>query len=122
LRHYSVKGVKDQLIEVFLNICTNAIEAMQPGGGELSVDMVLSGRKDQVGVVIGDSGPGVDKEILPHLFEPFVTSKEYGLGLGLSICYEIIKKHGGHITVESQTGRGTSFTIWLPVVARRNLK
>jgi nitrogen fixation negative regulator NifL len=122
LRHYSVKGVKDQLIEVFLNICTNAIEAMQPGGGELSVDMVLSSRKDQVGVVIGDSGPGVDNEILPHLFEPFVTSKEYGLGLGLSICYEIIKKHGGHITVESQTGRGTSFTIWLPVVARRNLK
>jgi len=117
LSHYSVNGVKDQLIEVFLNICTNAIEAMQPGGGELSVDMVLSSRKDQVGVVICDSGPGVDKGILPHLFEPFVTSKEYGLGLGLSICYEIIEKHGGQITVESKTGQGTSFTVWLPIIA-----
>jgi nitrogen fixation negative regulator NifL len=122
LSHYSVNGVKDQLIEVFLNICTNAIEAMQPGGGELSVDMVLSSRKDQVGVVIGDSGPGVDKEILPHLFEPFVTSKEYGLGLGLSICYEIIEKHGGQITVESKTGRGTSFTVWLPIIAGRKTR
>jgi signal transduction histidine kinase len=88
----------------------------------LSVDMVLSSTKDQVGVVICDSGPGIDKEILPHLFEPFVTSKDYGLGLGLSICYKIIEKHGGQITVVSKTGQGTSFTVWLPINAGRKTR
>jgi signal transduction histidine kinase len=48
------------------------------------------------------------------MFEPFITTKEYGLGLGLSICYGNIQKHGGQITVESEPGQGTSFTIWLP--------
>jgi PAS domain S-box-containing protein len=122
LSHYSVKGVKDQLIEVFLNICTNAIEAMQPDGGKLSIDMVLSTKKDQVGVVVSDSGPGVDASVLPHIFEPFITTKEYGLGLGLSICYGIIEKHDGQITVTSQPGQGTSFTVWLPIIAKRNTK
>jgi two-component system NtrC family sensor kinase len=54
---------------------------------------------------------------LPHIFEPFITTKEFGLGLGLSICYGIVQKHGGQITVDSQPGQGTSFTIWLPVLA-----
>jgi PAS domain S-box-containing protein len=122
LGHYSVNGIKDQLIEVFLNICTNAIEAMQPDGGRMSVDMVLSNKKDQVGVVICDSGPGIDPEVLPHIFEPFITSKEYGLGLGLSICYGIIEKHGGQITVQSHPGQGTTFTIWLPIITVRGTK
>ena len=120
LRHYSVNGIKDQLIEVFLNICTNAIEAMQPAGGTLSVDMALSNKKDQVKVVISDSGPGIDPEILAHIFEPFITTKEYGLGLGLSICYQIVEKHGGQITVKNQPGQGTSFTVWLPTISARN--
>jgi signal transduction histidine kinase len=94
----------------------NAIEAMQPIGGTLSVNMIYSAEKDQVGVVISDSGPGIKPEILPHLFEPFTTTKEFGLGLGLSICYGIIQKHSGQITVESQPGQGTNFTIWLPIV------
>jgi signal transduction histidine kinase len=109
-----VDCIKDQLIEVLLNISMNAIEAMQPEGGVLSVNMVFS--NEQVGVVISDTGEGISPEILPRVFEPFITTKEFGLGLGLSISYGIIQKHGGQITVESQPGEGTRFTIWLPVI------
>ena len=113
--HCYVNCVRDQIIEVFLNICMNGIEAMQPAGGILSVDMILTTDTDQVGVTITDSGPGINADILSHIFEPFVTTKGYGLGLGLSISYGIIQKHGGQITVESQPAQGTKFTIWLPI-------
>jgi two-component system cell cycle sensor histidine kinase/response regulator CckA len=118
IKHYSIICVRDQIIEVFLNVCMNAIEAMQPAGGTLSVNIFHTSGKEQVGIEISDSGPGVVPELLPHIFEPFITTKEYGLGLGLSICYGIIEKHGGQITVESQPGQGTSFTIWLPIISR----
>jgi PAS domain S-box-containing protein len=111
-----VNCLKDQLIEVFLNISLNAVEAMQSAGGILSVKIIYNNDKTQVGVVFSDTGPGIRSEILPHIFEPFITTKEYGLGLGLSICYGIIQKHGGQITVESQPGEGTSFTVWLPML------
>ena len=66
--------------------------------------------------MIGDTGQGIKPEIQDHIFEPFTTTKEYGLGLGLSICYGIVQKHGGQITLESQLGQGTNFTVWLPIV------
>jgi nitrogen fixation negative regulator NifL len=115
IEHCSINCTRDQIIEVFLNICMNAIEAMQPNGGTLSVNLVNSSDKAQVGVIFSDSGPGIKPELLQHIFEPFITTKEFGLGLGLSICYGIIQKHGGQITVDSQPGQGTSFTIWLPI-------
>ena len=62
-----------------------------------------------------DSGPGIDANILPHIFEPFMTTKGGGLGLGLSISFGIIQKHGGQITVDNQPGQGATFTIWLPI-------
>jgi signal transduction histidine kinase len=113
LTNCRVDCVKDQIIEVLLNISLNAIEAMGPEGGVLSVNMVFSDA--QVGVVISDTGPGIRSDILPRIFEPFITTKQYGLGLGLSISYGIIQKHGGQINVESQPGQGTRFTIWLPL-------
>jgi two-component system NtrC family sensor kinase len=116
LKECKVFGAKDQLIEVFLNLCTNAVDSMQPDGGELSVDMDFNTSKRKVGVIFKDTGPGISPEILPHIFEPFMTTKEYGLGLGLSICYGIIQKHGGQITVDSLPCQGTSFTVWLPIV------
>ncbi len=117
LKRCTINCVKEQLIEVFLNISLNAVEAMQSTGGILSVNMVRSPDKSQVGVIFSDNGPGINPEILPHLFEPFVTTKQHGLGLGLSICYGIIQKHGGQITVDSLPDQGTSFTVWLPVLA-----
>jgi nitrogen fixation negative regulator NifL len=120
LQECSVDCVKDQLIEVFLNISTNAIEAMKPAGGTLTIDMVFPANEDKVGIIFTDTGQGIAPDILLHIFEPFTTTKEYGLGLGLSICYTIVQKHGGQITVDSQPGQGTSFTVWLPVVASIN--
>jgi two-component system NtrC family sensor kinase len=96
----------------------NAIEAMQTHGGTLSIDMVFPIDRNQVGVKFSDSGPGITAEIMDHLFEPFTTTKESGLGLGLSICYGIIQKHGGQMMAESQPGLGTTFTIWLPLAVQ----
>jgi nitrogen fixation negative regulator NifL len=117
LEHCRINCIKDQIIEVFLNISMNAIEAMQPAGGTLSVNMIHSTDKSQVGVVFSDTGPGIKPEVVNHIFEPFVTTKEFGLGLGLSICYGIIQKHAGQITIESQPGQGTSFIVWLPIAS-----
>ncbi len=115
--HVSISCAREQIIEVFLNISTNAIEAMQPGGGTLSVSPVYSNDRRKVGIIFADTGQGITPEILPHIFEPFITTKEYGLGLGLSICYGFIQKHGGQITVDSVVGQGTKFTVWLPIIS-----
>jgi PAS domain S-box-containing protein len=109
-----VRCEKERIQQVFINLAVNAIEAMQPGGGTLSVDMILSDDSRRVGVLFQDTGPGIPPELRKNLFEPFVTTKPTGLGLGLPICYEIAQKHGGQITVESQPGQGAAFTLWLP--------
>ncbi len=114
-----INCVRDQILEVFLNISMNAIEAMKSTGGTLSVDMDLN--DEQVGVIFTDNGPGISPEIMPHMFEPFMTTKSSGLGLGLSISYGIIQRHGGQIVVENRPDGGASFTVRLPV-ARKNKK
>jgi PAS domain S-box-containing protein len=112
LQRCYIDCVRDQILEVFLNICMNAVEAMQMDGGMIFVDMVKSG--DRVGVIIKDTGPGIPDEIARHIFEPFMTNKTSGLGLGLSISYGIVQRHGGQILMETQPGQGATFTIWLP--------
>jgi signal transduction histidine kinase len=109
-----VEGVPDQLNQVFLNICLNAIDAMEVHGGSLKIDFKVNADATQVGIGFQDSGAGLPPEVKAKLFEPFITTKEKGLGLGLVICYDIIQKHNGHIEVESQLGKGATFTIWLP--------
>ena len=116
MRPYQVSCVRDQIIEVLLNITMNAIEAMQPTGGTLAVNMIQSTDQSRVGVVLHDSGPGIKPDVLAHIFEPFMTTKELGLGLGLSICYDIVQKHGGNITIDSHPGQGATFIVWLPIV------
>jgi len=104
----------DQLQQVFLNISLNALDAM-PDGGELHIAMK---RKDGfVEIVFTDTGGGIDEAIRDRIFDPFFTTKPVGkgTGLGLSICYGIIKEHDGTITVKSKKGKGTTFTIRLPV-------
>jgi signal transduction histidine kinase len=111
-----VEGIPDQIKQVFLNISLNAIEAMQPEGGLLEVDVIYSNSFDRVGVYFADSGSGISKDNLSKLFEPFFTTKDSGTGLGLSICYDIIQRHGGEITYANREGGGASFTVWLPLV------
>lgn len=102
----------NQLKQAFLNIILNAIEAMS-SGGELSVgtQTVVSGQVSRVQVIIKDTGAGIPQKDLPHIFDPFYSTKDKGTGLGLSITYEIIKKHSGSISVESEAGKGTEVKI-----------
>ncbi|MGC8800731.1 sensor histidine kinase [Chloroflexus sp.] len=108
----------DQLRQVFLNIILNACDAM-PGGGTLTVRSELIATRSEkpmtLAVSISDTGVGIDPEHIPHLFEPFYTTKPHGTGLGLAISAHIITQHGGRITVDSQPGVGTTFTILLPL-------
>jgi len=115
-----VKVDKTQMHQVFLNLFLNAIQAM-PNGGELKIEAspILSNslegfKKNFIKVVISDTGRGIPPHIVHKIFDPFFTTKPRGIGLGLSITYQIIKKHGGTIKVESQWEKGTSFVINLP--------
>lgn len=101
----------EQIEQVFINLFTNAVEAM-PDGGRISVR--IDGVGDAVKLIFKDSGKGISKDAIDKIFEPFFTTKDKGTGLGLAIVFNIIKKHGGDITVESEEGRGTTFTITLP--------
>ncbi len=112
-----VRGEKERIQQVFINLATNAIEAMQPEGGTLTVGLIQSEDSREAGVVFRDTGPGIPPELIPNLFEPFVTTKSSGLGLGLSICYEIAQKHGGHISAENTPGSGAAFTFWIPLAS-----
>ncbi len=113
-------GIPNQLKQVLLNISLNAVDAMQPHGGELFVRALRDDEHGQIGLELRDTGPGLDTEIIPNLFEPFFTTKESGMGLGLAICYDIVQNHGGQITVENAKlpAQGAVFTIWLPCNGR----
>jgi PAS domain S-box-containing protein len=113
LQRCYINCVRDQILEVFLNISMNAIEAMQAHGGTLFVNMNVSG--EWAAVIFKDSGPGISNDMMLHLFEPFMTTKASGLGLGLSITYGIVQRHGGQILVDNQPGQGASFTVLLPL-------
>ncbi|MDP2105506.1 MAG: ATP-binding protein, partial [Desulfobulbaceae bacterium] len=108
-----VLAIADQIKQVLLNLLHNALEAM-PKGGEITIITKSSGRNAFVS--IGDTGSGISPADLDHIFEPFFTTKPAvkGTGLGLSVTYGIIKRHGGDIQVQSQQGKGTTFTITLP--------
>ena len=110
-----VNGNPRNLEQVFLNLFLNAMEAM-PSGGTLKI--TATRREDFVRVAVQDSGSGIAPEHLEQVFEPFFTTKEAGegTGLGLSVSYSIVEKHGGRLEVESQPGRGTTFTVTLPAV------
>lgn len=115
-----ITGDVNQLQELFLNLLTNAMDAM-PGGGELEVNtginQIAERSKETITITIKDNGYGIDEASLQKIFEPFFTTKERnkGTGLGLSICRDITKTHHGEIHVSSHVGKGTTFTIVLPV-------
>ncbi|MBW2606049.1 MAG: PAS domain S-box protein [Deltaproteobacteria bacterium] len=109
-----VYASKDQLRQVFLNMISNSRDAM-PEGGTFSVKTKPG--KDNMYIEISDTGTGVKEERLGKIFDAFYTTKDSvkGVGLGLSVCYGIIREHGGEIKVESKLGSGTTFIITLPV-------
>jgi two-component system NtrC family sensor kinase len=113
-----VSGNPRHLQQVFLNLFLNAIQAM-PAGGELHVE--VAHQDEFVRVAVRDAGVGIPEEDLEKIFEPFFTTKEAGegTGLGLSVSYSIVEKHGGRIEVASRPGEGSTFTVFLPVAAER---
>jgi len=111
-----VMADKSQLQQVFLNILVNAAQAVGERGTITTVTR-YDAAEDSVEVRIADTGRGIPPHEIAHIFDPFFTTKTsgHGTGLGLSIAYGIVRRHNGTITVESQLGHGTTFTIWLPV-------
>ena len=110
-----------QLNQVFLNLINNAAQAIESGTGEISLVTRMEGT-DHVAVEIADNGKGIPPEIMSKIFDPFFTTKAVGkgTGLGLSISYKIIEQHGGSISVDSTVGKGTRFTIVLPLTPPAN--
>lgn len=103
----------NKLLQVFSNLVTNGYQAM-PDGGTLIVSS-QKGESDQVTVTISDTGMGISDEHMKKLFEPLFTTKTKGIGLGLVVSQGIVKAHGGQINVASTVGKGTIFTVTLPV-------
>ncbi len=103
----------DQMSQVLLNLFLNADHAMAEGG---TLRIGLRSHKGQVALTVGDTGHGIPEDILPKIFTPFFTTKEVGkgTGLGLSVVHGIIEEHRGTISVHSEVGKGTTFTITLP--------
>ena len=110
----------DQIQQVFINLIKNAAEASSPGGS-LQVTVApgpARGRRGHGPTVVArvrDHGSGISPEHLKTIFEPFFTTKPGGTGLGLYICHDIVKRHGGALTVQSESGRGTTFSVELPL-------
>ena len=115
-------GNQNQIQQVIINLCSNAIDAM-PDGGKITVRTRSGpvGNEKKIILEVEDNGSGIPEEVRGKMFNPFFTTKEVGkgTGLGLSLVYEIIQRHNGVIKVESDCGRGTTFTIILPTVADR---
>jgi signal transduction histidine kinase len=117
--HHDLGSVRDvvgdlgKMEQVFINILSNATDAM-PEGGDIFITTEQQG--DDVQIRISDTGAGIPPENLSRVFDPFFTTKETGsgTGLGLSICYGIVKQHGGTIEISSTQGKGTTVTVRLP--------
>jgi len=105
---------KEQMKQVILNVLMNAIQAM-PEGGELGLTGKVSEDGQGIQLSVHDSGIGIPPEDINKLFDPFFSKKEGGIGLGLSIAHRIIDQHHGKIEVESNPGKGTLFSLWLPI-------
>jgi len=104
-----------QMQQVFINIMLNASQAMSVAGGTLTITSYLSDDRSFVCAEFSDTGCGISEEDLAHIFDPFFTTKSEGTGLGLSISYGIVENNDGKIEVKSRLGKGTAFTVLLPV-------
>jgi heavy metal sensor kinase len=123
LEDLTVEGDKIKLEQLFLNLLENAVK-YTPSGGSISVSIV---RGDKTAVIaVKDTGIGISKEHIPHLFERFYridkarSRAEGGAGLGLAICKHIAEVHGGRIEVESKIGEGSTFSVFIPILEKAN--
>jgi signal transduction histidine kinase len=105
--------MSDQMRQVVLNLFLNAIEAMGPGG-RLTARTLSLPRQNEILFTVQDTGPGIAADILPKVFDAFITDKQTGTGLGLTITRDIIEQHFGRIEAANDPQGGAVFSIWLP--------
>jgi len=120
-----VTADSSQIQSVLMNILLNALDATDPGGSvtvvsRLQASPEKAGQKG-VDLAVTDTGCGIPPENITKLFDPFFSTKEVGqgTGLGLSVSYGIVERHGGAIRVKSEVGKGSTFTIWLPIEGKK---
>lgn len=114
----AVESDANRLSQVILNVLVNAVQAIPPGSPTQNEVRVTSSMADGfLDLVVSDTGPGIDSEVIEKIFDPFFTTKESGIGtgLGLSIALDVMESLGGDLTVESEPGEGAKFTIRLPL-------
>jgi len=114
---------RTQIKQMLVNLVQNGIDAVV-NSGRVTISARVSDRTDGVDIKVSDSGCGIQPENIQRLFTPFFTTKEggKGTGLGLAIAYGIVKMHYGDIQVESEPGKGTTFSIWLPIGSQDQAK
>ncbi|MDZ7754491.1 MAG: HAMP domain-containing sensor histidine kinase [Gammaproteobacteria bacterium] len=110
-----VQGNTDALCTVVQNLVNNAVEA---GGPEVGIQLRLRGEGDELLIEVGDDGPGMDEEQARRVFEPFVSARSGGTGLGLAVAHAVVQAHGGRIDLATAPGQGARFTLALPVSRR----
>lgn len=116
-----VVGDRIQLQQVIINLMVNAIQALtQPGVGNRVLTMRVSREDNEIGIEVEDTGPGIDPDHVPRLFNAFFTTKPEGMGMGLSICKSIVEAHRGRIEVKPANPNGAVFRVTLPVAASPN--
>ncbi len=126
---HKIKADPGNLEQIILNLSVNAVDAM-PNGGILTIKTENEFIDEELGTIIpvphpgsyvclfiSDNGEGMDKKIVPHIFDPFYTTKKTGTGLGLSVVYGIIKQHNGGISVYSEPGEGSTFRVYFPALS-----
>ena len=130
-----IMGNPSQLHQLFMNLCANASQAMENSGGILEIDLTdvrldsqstlpLSELKsgNYIKITVTDTGPGISPDIIDSIFEPYFTTKGVGegTGMGLALVHGIVESYGGKITVDSELGKGTAFSVYLPIVKRKD--
>ena len=120
IKGITIEADRLQMQELFGNILNNAYEASPETGGEIEVVGSVHGT-NFIKITIKDNGIGIDENDLKRLFEPFFSTKAKGTGLGLTVCYQIVKLHNGNIDVQSKKGEGTSMSVVLPIKRKENV-
>jgi signal transduction histidine kinase len=108
----AVVAVDSQIQQVLINLLLNSLDAM-PAGGEIQIR--AHAVKGGVEILVQDDGPGIPNERLPHIFEPFFSTKDGGTGLGLTVSYNIVTAHGGTLELVSNNRSGACFRVYLPI-------
>ena len=107
----TVTADPSEIERVVFNLLTNAVEAM-PDGGDLTLRVSSNGAESKI--IVEDTGTGIEDADRKHLFRPFFTTRERGVGMGLAICRRIVEENGGSVTFDTAAGKGSRFTVKLP--------